>query len=86
MQAASKELLPTEVCLKLFPLLSLFKNWSLKNGSLLKMEQAKRALLGQLISTSENLFTMWKSEICVPAQHKGSQTLVPPFYGRCPNC
>lgn len=49
MQAASKELLPTE--LKLFSLLRLFKNQSLENGSLLKMEQAKTTLLGQLIST-----------------------------------
>lgn len=48
MQAASKELLPTELKL---PPLRLFKNRSPRKGNLLKMEQAKRVLLGQLSTT-----------------------------------
>ena len=52
---------------------------SFKNGA------SQESVSGAADQYLEDLFSMWKSEICVPARQEGSQTSVPSFSGRCPN-
>lgn len=57
-----------------------FEEWqSFKNGA------SQESVAGAADQCLEDLFSVWKSEICVRAWQEGSQTLVPPFSGRCPN-